>query len=80
MLSRIEEEQKLLVKTKDHFFTNKYNLSQYQTAKIDCRTLNGDISILGHNKYLKSINSNTQMGIKRSETWKMSRADGLQED
>jgi len=76
----MEGEHKLLAKTKDYFFTHKYNLAKNQTSDFNGRTLSRESSILGQNKYLKSINNNSQMGSKGSETWKMKRAEGYQED
>ena len=60
MLNRMEKEQNLLAKTKDYFFTQKYNLSLNQASKFNCRALNGENSILSQHKYLKSINNNSQ--------------------
>ena len=46
VLNRMEEEQKLLTKTQEFFFTNKYNILPIDTVRNNSKALNCEKSSL----------------------------------
>ena len=66
----MEEEQKLLTKTQEFFFTNKYNILPIDTVRNNSKALNCDkSSLISSTNLLKVLRNTRKLGNSESLKW-----------